>query len=153
MITWCKIMVLRRVGNRFISYNRSYLLQWRHNEHDGVPNHPCLGCLLNRLFRGRSKKISKHCVIGLCEGNPPVTSGFPSQRASDVENVSIWWSHHATVHLNIFMMTFIIVALNILLPAPWGSRWVFPHALLWCVWLWMGGNICLPLDNLCLLCP
>ena len=27
-------------------------------------------------------------------GNPPVTGGFPSQRASYVENVSIWWRHH-----------------------------------------------------------
>ena len=27
-------------------------------------------------------------------GNPPVTGGFPSQRASIAENVSIWWRHH-----------------------------------------------------------
>ena len=30
---------------------------------------------------------------GLCEGNPPVTNGFPSQRASDAENVSNWWRY------------------------------------------------------------
>ena len=36
----------------------------------------------------------KHGSTGLCEGNPPVTSGFPSQRVSDAENVSIWWRHH-----------------------------------------------------------
>ena len=40
------------------------------------------------------RKHQKHCVIGLCEGNPPVTGGFPSQRASNAENVSIWWRHH-----------------------------------------------------------
>ena len=57
-------------------------LLWRHNERDGVSNHRCLDCLLNRLFRRRSKKTSKLCVTGLCEGNPPVTGGFPSQRAS-----------------------------------------------------------------------
>ena len=34
-------------------------LQWRHNEGDGVSNHQPHDCLLNRLFRGRSKKISK----------------------------------------------------------------------------------------------
>ena len=33
-----------------------------------------------RLFRRTSKKTSK-----LCEGNPPVTDGFPSQRASKAE--------------------------------------------------------------------
>ena len=42
----------------------------------------------------RSKKTSKFCVTGLCEGNSPVTGEFPTQRASDAENVSIWWRHH-----------------------------------------------------------
>ena len=31
-------------------------LQWRHYERDGVSNHRCLDCLLNRLFRCRSRK-------------------------------------------------------------------------------------------------
>ena len=35
------------------------------------------------------KKTSKLGVIALCEGNPPVTGGFPTQRASNAENVSI----------------------------------------------------------------
>ena len=26
--------------------------------------------------------------------NPPVTGGFPSQRASNAKSVSIWWHHH-----------------------------------------------------------
>ena len=42
------------------------------------------------------KGISKLCVTGLCEGNPLVTGGFHSQRASDMENVSIWWHHRVT---------------------------------------------------------
>ena len=62
-------------------------LRWRYNERDGVPNHWRLDCLLNRLFRCWSKKISKLGVTCLCEGNPPITGGFPSQRASDVENI------------------------------------------------------------------
>ena len=33
-------------------------------------------------------------VTGLCEWNPPVTGGFPSQMASNAENTSIWWHHH-----------------------------------------------------------
>ena len=52
-------------------------------------------CLLNHLFWWRSKKTSKLCVTGLCAGNSAVTSEFPAQRASNVENVSIWWRHHA----------------------------------------------------------
>ena len=47
------------------------------------------------LFRRRSKKTSKLRVTGLCEGNSPVTGEFPTQRASNAENVSIWWRHHA----------------------------------------------------------
>ena len=46
-------------------------------------------CLLNRLFRRRSKKTSKLRVAGLCEGNSPVTGEIPAQMASNGENVSI----------------------------------------------------------------
>ena len=74
--------------------NTSVALYWRHNGHDGVSNHQPHGCLLNRLFRCRSKKTSKLRVTGLCMGNSPVTGEFPAQRASNAENVSIWWRHH-----------------------------------------------------------
>ena len=46
-------------------------LHWRHNDHDSVSNHQPHGCLLNRLFRRRSKKTSKLRVTGLCVGNSP----------------------------------------------------------------------------------
>ena len=36
----------------------------------------------------------KLLITGNCEGNPPVTGGFPSQRASNAENVSVWWHYH-----------------------------------------------------------
>ena len=42
-------------------FNRNLLpLQWRHNSRDGVSNHQPHDCLLNRLFRRRYKKTSKH---------------------------------------------------------------------------------------------
>ena len=66
------------------------ILQWRHNECDGISNHRRLDGLLNRLFWHRSKKTSKLQVTAICEGNSPVNSEFPSQRASNAENVSIW---------------------------------------------------------------
>ena len=69
-------------------------LRWRHNEHDGVSNHEPLDCLLKCLFRRTSKKTPKLRVTGLCEGIAPVTGEFPAQRASNAENVSIWWRHH-----------------------------------------------------------
>ena len=69
-------------------------LQWRRNERDGVSNHQPHDYLLNRLFRRRSKKTSKFRVTALCEGNSPMTGGFPAQKASNARNVSIWWRHH-----------------------------------------------------------
>ena len=66
-------------------------LQWRHTERHGVSKYRRLEHLLNRL---QIKEKTKLRVNGLYEGNPPVTGGFPSQKASDAENVSIWWRHH-----------------------------------------------------------
>ena len=70
------------------------VIKWRHNGYDGVSNYQPHRCLLNRLFRRRSKKASKFCATGLCAGNSPVTREFPAQMASNAENVSIWWRHH-----------------------------------------------------------
>ena len=76
-------------------------LQWRHNGHDGVSNHQPHDCLLNRLFRNRSKKTSKPRITGICAGNSPVTGEFHAPRASNAENVSIWWRHHIQNNLTI----------------------------------------------------
>ena len=45
--------------------------------------------------RRRSKKTSKLRATCLCAGNSPVTGEFPTQRASNAENVSILWRHHS----------------------------------------------------------
>ena len=73
-----------------------FSLQWRHNGRDSASNHQPHDCLLNRLFRPRSKKTSKLRVTGLCVGNSPGTGEFPAQMASNAENVSIWWHHHVS---------------------------------------------------------
>ena len=77
-------------------------LQWRHSEHGGMSHHQRHDCSLNRLFRRRSKKTSKLRVTGLCAENSPVTGEFPAQRASNVENVSIWWHHHGCMWTKLF---------------------------------------------------
>ena len=74
-------------------------LQWRHNEQDSVSNHQPHDCILKRLFGRRSKITSKLRVTGLCAGNSPGTDEFPAQRASNAENVSIWWRHHVPLHI------------------------------------------------------
>ena len=65
--------------------------------------------ITGRLFRRKSKKTSKLRVIGLCEGNSPVTGEFPAQRASNAENISIWWRHHG-------MADYVLIAPDALVP-------------------------------------
>ena len=74
--------------------------RWRHNGCAGVSNHHPYDCLLNRLFRHRSKETSKLGVTGLCVGNSPRTGEFPAQMASNAENASITWRHHVVEYLN-----------------------------------------------------
>ena len=97
--TWSIIAVRRwthqqSINQGVVDLTLDLTLQWRHNERDGVSNHQLHDCLFKRLFRRRSKKTSKLRVTGLCEGNSSVTGDFPAQRASNAENVSIWWRHH-----------------------------------------------------------
>ena len=92
-------------------------LQWRHNECDGVPNHQPHDCLLNPLFRHRSKNTSELRVTGLCAG----TGEFPAQMASNAENVSIWWRHHVPIkssqHIENIEKVFIYI-----IRISWGSK-------------------------------
>ena len=66
----------------------SFPLQWRHDER--------LMMVYSTVYSSRrSQKTSKLRVTGLCVENSPVTGEFPAQRASNAENVPIWWRHHA----------------------------------------------------------
>ena len=58
--------------------------------HGSVSNHQPHDCLLNRLFKRRSKKTLKLRVTGLCAG----TGELPAQMVSYEENVPIWWRHN-----------------------------------------------------------
>ena len=79
-------------------------LRWRHNGRDSVSNHQPHDCLLNCLFRRRSKKTSKLHVTGLCVGNSPGTGEFPAQMASNAENVSMWWHHYDILKCNVLYL-------------------------------------------------
>ena len=70
----CRLMINEV---RWHSPENSLPLQWHHNKCDGISNNQRPDCLLNHLFRRRSKKTTKLCVTGLREGNPPVTGGLP----------------------------------------------------------------------------
>ena len=66
-------------------YRWTKTLRWCHNGRDGVSNHQSHHCLLERLFKRRSKKTSKFRVIGLCAGNSSVTGEIPAQMASNAD--------------------------------------------------------------------
>ena len=98
----CIVLISPNVNSRWVSYvitlfiicvlndiNGLFTLQWRHNGFDIVPNHQPQDCVLNRLFRRRSKKTSNLRVTFLFCGE--FTDG---QMASSAENGSISWRHH-----------------------------------------------------------
>ena len=81
--------VLKHISVLFPEVFSSLLLplQWCHLS---ISNHQ-LNCFLNSL----SKEIPQSSkLLSFCEGNTSVTIGFPSQRASNGESVSILWGHH-----------------------------------------------------------
>ena len=93
--------------------------RWRHNERDSVSNHQPDDCLLNRLFTRRSKKTSKLRVSSLCAGNSPETGEFPAQRASNAENGSIWWRHHAKCNVQLLRYQGRTMWMFVRIEAPW----------------------------------
>ena len=66
-----------------------FTLEWRHNERNWSQITRVSIVYSHFFFRRRPKKILK----------PRVTGEFPAQRASNVENYSIWWRHHETDRL------------------------------------------------------
>ena len=50
---------------------------------------------VDSLFMLETKEKKSSSLLALCDGNPPVTGGFPSQRASNAKSVSKSWWHHA----------------------------------------------------------
>ena len=109
LIKWFHMSVMRlksTATQRFVQQlvqstdkKGNIVFQWRHNGRDSVSNHQPHDCLLNLLFRRRSKKILKPRVTGLCAGNSRRTGEFPDQMASNAENVSIWCRHHVSYFL------------------------------------------------------
>ena len=75
----------------------------------------------------------------LCEGNSPVTWGFPSQRASNMESVSISWHHHdiAWKMNSVTLCTlWIIPKYSLLITSLFCSKMAINYVLLW---LTLGG--------------
>ena len=96
-------MILESIGPQSKSQiYQIHISQWNwvnhYSEMGAMASHDCL---LNRLFGRRSKKTSKLRVTDFCAGNSPATGELPAQRASNAENVSIWWRHHASLRFSL----------------------------------------------------
>ena len=76
-------------------------LQRRQNQGHGVSNDQQLDGLFNYLFKLTSKKISKPTSVALCEGDPLMTVGFPSQRGRNAEIISMAWRHHVAIEFEL----------------------------------------------------
>ena len=61
--------------------------------------------ILTKYSRKHSIARQKAVLLVFCEGNSPMTGGFPSQRANNEENVSIWWRHHCLICTQHLSMT------------------------------------------------
>ena len=109
-------------------------LQWRDNGCDGVSNHQPRHCLLNHLFRRRSKKTSKFRVTGLCAGNSPVTDEFPAQMASNAENISLWWRHHGETKFDDIDHSSVTRVLAIKYIQSLWNLWSIFSSIDYCIW-------------------
>ena len=100
-------MACRWIDNKPLSepmltwFSDTYTLQRLHNGCNGISNHQPHHCLLNHIFKRRSKKASKLRITGLCEGNWLVTSQFPAHMAINTENVSIWQCRYVNYYLHL----------------------------------------------------
>ena len=66
--------------------------------------------LCTSLFRLTTQNTTKlRTDVPLCEGNSSMAGGFPSQRVSNAESVSMAWHHHGFV---IFVMNGIVIVIT-----------------------------------------
>ena len=73
----------------------------------------------------------------LCEENPLVSSGFPIQRASNVESISLSWYHHAVArHIPLFSIHFKYFVLMTKICVVFGAANATVYPSGGCVALW-----------------
>ena len=67
----------------------NYLLTYW-NSDQSIPNNEQLGYLSNSFTGLKQMRRQMSASLVLCEGNPPVTDGFPSQWVGIAESVSMF---------------------------------------------------------------
>ena len=106
-----------------------FSLRWRHNDHDCVSNHQPRGCLLNHLFRRRSKKTSKLRVTGLCVGNSPGPVNSPhkgpvTRKMFPFDDVIMsWWREPDKPQSQPVMAKFTVACISVTQWVEWTLHW------------------------------
>ena len=71
-----------------------YALQWRHDKCDRVSNRRRLHCLLNCWSGADQRKHRSSASLAFVREIHRLQVGSPHKKASNAENISIWWRHH-----------------------------------------------------------
>ena len=99
----CKVSVTNWI------FSTLFLIRWQHNPWSCITLHwgrwrlksPASRLFSEPFVQAQKKQTSKLRVTRLCGGNSSVTGEFPTQRASNAENFSIWWLHHEHYYLSL----------------------------------------------------
>ena len=82
--------LVRLVNRKWVELNQRSN-EWQHRIEEVVEVWYRNG---KQLVQASNEENNKLSITDPCEGNPPVTGGFPSQRASNADNVSLSLGHH-----------------------------------------------------------
>ena len=88
-----------------MSYRERWVITMMLHELHGASDHRPLDYVFNISFGLTPNKQQRPALLDLREGNLAVTVGFPSQRSTNVESVSISWHHHVNRRV-VFAYTF-----------------------------------------------
>ena len=93
-----KLPVIWNMIHKWCHCNESDLfhcvLQWHYMSIMGSQITSILAVCSTVCLGKHHPKTSKPPLLTLCEGNPPVTGGFPSQRASNTDTISMSCHHY-----------------------------------------------------------
>ena len=112
---WVNFMVVFMVHSEWVNFMVVFMVhsEWvnfmvHSNHHNGYVSHgsdvkwpswllelPVNWVFVKQLVQTDNKETSKVYITVPLLGEPPVTGGFPTQRHSNVENISTWWRHNA----------------------------------------------------------
>ena len=79
-------------GNPYSICNNDVIMSAKASQIPGIPT------VSLTISSGANKQNQRSVSLAFVRENPSVTDGFPPQRASNAEKVSIWWHHYDISH-------------------------------------------------------